>query len=76
MVRRITHELHPAILENLGLIPALELSLVTFQRRVNIKTVSTFSVEGLNFDPEFSINIYRILQEALTNIVKQVFSPL
>jgi len=69
-VRRLSRDLSPAILEDLGLSAALKWLIKNFGKQHSIRT----SVEIVNIDHLFSqetqTNLYRIFQEALTNILK------
>jgi signal transduction histidine kinase len=69
-VRRLSRDLSPAILEDLGLSAALKWLIKNFGKQHSIRT----SVEIVNIDHLFSqetqTNLYRIFQEALTNIIK------
>lgn len=69
-VRRISHDLSPAILEDLGLEAALESLFEDFSATEELK----FSIDMEKISPFLSQNvqlaIYRIFQEALTNISK------
>jgi PAS domain S-box-containing protein len=69
-VRRLSRDLSPSILEDLGLTAALQWLVSNFIKRDAIKV----SLEITDIDDLFSqdrqIIIYRILQEALTNIGK------
>jgi len=69
-VRRLSRDLSPSILEDLGLTAALRWLLQDFAKHSNINT----SVEIPDIDKRFSkdaqIIIYRIFQEALTNVGK------
>lgn len=69
-VRRISSELRPGILDDLGLIPALEWQSQEFEKRTGIKT--TFHTDVGYFNPERNLatNIFRVYQEALTNIAR------
>jgi PAS domain S-box-containing protein len=69
-VRRISSELRPGILDDLGLIPALEWQSQEFEKRTGIKT--NFHSGAPYFNPErnLSTNIFRVYQEALTNIAR------
>jgi signal transduction histidine kinase len=70
-VRRLSHDLSPAILEDLGLASAvgrLVQGLNEIERTVHIDYTMT-DVDHL-IPKEFHMNIYRIIQEALTNILK------
>jgi signal transduction histidine kinase len=69
-VRRLSRDLRPSILENLGLSTALGWLIESFQQQYAIQTlVEMENVDGL-FPEDGQTNIYRIFQEALTNIGK------
>ncbi|MEW6659245.1 MAG: PAS domain S-box protein [Thermodesulfobacteriota bacterium] len=69
-VRRLSRALCPAILEDLGLVPALQYLINEFSKYYEIN--HHFGLEDLDhlFDKEAQIIIFRIFQEALTNIAK------
>jgi signal transduction histidine kinase len=69
-VRDLSRLLHPAVLDDLGLQAAIEWYLTSVARRHEIRTEASF--EGLDerFAPEIEAAFYRIVQEALTNVVK------
>lgn len=70
-VRRLSRDLSPTILEDLGLTVALQNLFDTFSKHYGIKDLTYHSDEIENLFPkEFQVNIYRIFQEALTNIGK------
>jgi two-component system sensor histidine kinase UhpB len=72
-VRRIGLELKPAILailDDIGLGAALEWQCEEFERRSNIQCNFTTSVPGLKVSKPLAIGLYRIHQEALSNIVR------
>jgi signal transduction histidine kinase/ligand-binding sensor domain-containing protein len=65
-IRRICEDLSPSVLENVGLLAALEFLLNhTFE---NCKFSADAEEENLNFSPNQQMQIYRIAQEVLTNI--------
>ncbi|MEX2117367.1 MAG: PAS domain S-box protein [Bacteroidota bacterium] len=68
--RDISYNLMPSVLEDFGLSPALQLLCETFGNRVNVKV--SYQSHGINgrFDRALEVNLYRIAQEGLTNIVK------
>jgi len=69
-VRRISRELSPAVLENLGLQESLRWLVDEFSRHYHVKaTLSLGEIDGL-FRPETQVVIYRIFQETLTNVGK------
>jgi len=68
--RRIIEELRPTLLDNLGLAAALDWQAHEICDRAGIAcTIATPSDDSI-IAPQVSIALYRILQEALTNIVK------
>jgi signal transduction histidine kinase len=67
-VRIIATELRPAVLDQLGLIAAVEWELYQFQSRSGIQCEITLPDEEVSVDHERSTVVFRILQEALTNI--------
>ena len=67
-VRRISHDLRPGVLDDLGLGPALHALTQEFSQRTGIKTELETVVFRNRLDPESKIALYRIAQEALTNI--------
>ena len=70
-VRELSLNLRPAMLDDLGLLPALlwqfERYTAQTQIRVNFKHVG---LAGRRFTPEVETAVYRILQEALTNVAR------
>lgn len=69
-VRRLTRALRPIYLEDLGLATALEMLASDLQRDRQIPV--EFQVEGdiRRLDPEVELAIYRIVQEALSNVIR------
>jgi signal transduction histidine kinase len=66
--RRIIEDLRPSSLNNLGLKAALEILCVEFAERSEL-TVET-EVEELPLDDAGKLTVYRLVQEALTNVAK------
>jgi PAS domain S-box-containing protein len=69
-VRRIASELRPIALDDLGLIEAIEWHAQQFQARTGIIAQCDWRVEMVNLNQEQSIAVFRIFQEALTNILR------
>lgn len=69
-VRRIASELRPGILDDLGLIPAIEWQTREFEKRTGIKCNLHTLLNDLDVERELSTNIFRIYQEALTNVAR------
>jgi two-component system sensor histidine kinase UhpB len=67
-VRRIAHELRPVVLDNMGLIPAVEWHVENFNKSHTTQCHLSVDVGDEHFDNELSTAIYRITQETLTNI--------
>lgn len=68
--RRVVENLRPSLLDNLGLFPALRSQVADTCRRAGLKCLERYPQEEVQFTPEASITVFRIVQEALTNIVK------
>jgi signal transduction histidine kinase len=69
-VRRIASELRPSLLDDFGLVPAVEWQAQEFQRRTSIACEFTTTDESIDLGPEKNSAIYRIVQEALTNVAR------
>lgn len=68
-VQKISRELRPGLLDNLGLIAALEWHVKEFNTQSDIFCSLTHNVdEDYNFTSDVSTALYRICQESLTNI--------
>jgi len=69
-VRRISGELRPQLLDQLGLVPAVEAYLERFAERSGVRTRLEASSEGAALDQRRATALFRILQEALTNVAR------
>lgn len=67
-VRRISRDLRPGVLDDLGLGPALEGLCEEFEKRTGIETRFETVVFRNRLDKDAKIALYRIAQEALTNV--------
>ena len=67
-VRRILDDLRPRVQEGFGLIPAIESHLEDFERRTGVRCTFTPGVEELTIDQESMTEVFRFLQETLSNI--------
>ncbi len=67
-VRRIAHELRPVVLDDIGLIPAIEWHVENFNKNHQCTCDLIIDTGNCIFDKDLSTAIYRITQEALTNI--------
>jgi PAS domain S-box-containing protein len=69
-IRRITAELRPSIIDDLGFNAALEWLVTDFGNRMSIKIAYRNNFDDANISPAVSIGLFRILQESLTNIAR------
>ena len=69
-VRRISHDLRPSLLDDMGLEPAVVSLLDQFQERTKITVISEIDLEYCKIREDIEITLYRLIQEALTNIEK------
>jgi len=68
-LRDLSHELHPTILNHLGLQPSLELLATQVSKRSGIHITTECALNG-RLSPLFELTLYRVVQEALNNIVR------
>lgn len=68
-VRRISSELRPSVLDDLGLVSAIEWQAQQFQQRTGIP-VECASSDEVSLSRERSIAVFRVFQEILTNILR------
>ncbi|HEX9110804.1 MAG TPA: PAS domain S-box protein [Terriglobales bacterium] len=69
-VRRVSHQLHPSILDDIGLEAALEQYCEEFERRSGIATKFTSHNVPEPLQREVASSIYHIAQECLRNVSK------
>ena len=69
-VRRIAEELRPGVLDHLDLSVALAQALQAFESRHGVRGVLDASEPTLRLSPKAATTVYRIVQEALTNIAR------
>ncbi|MGH7453905.1 MAG: PAS domain S-box protein, partial [bacterium] len=69
-VQRISAELRPGLLDDLGLAAAIEWQTSQFRERTGIECEAALDLDGISLDRERSTMFFRILQEALTNVVR------
>lgn len=68
-LRHLSHELRPIILDDLGLVPAIEFLASGFSRRTGLAVTIESSLDR-RLPPQIETALYRILQEALSNVSK------
>jgi signal transduction histidine kinase len=69
-IRKIATELRPGILDDLGLVAAVEWAAEEFAARTGTKCALELPPGDLAIDSEAATALFRILQEALTNIAR------
>ena len=69
-VRRIALDLRPNLLDHLGLLPALNWLVDDFKKRTEKKCDFVSNVKGIKVDQPTATSIFRIFQEAFTNILR------
>jgi two-component system NarL family sensor kinase len=69
-IRRISHHLHPRILDELGLSAAMEALAKEFSERTNISITITKPALSKLLPDHINTTLYRVVQEALMNIEK------
>jgi PAS domain S-box-containing protein len=69
-LRDISSGLHPRLVQELGLVAGVNNLIDRFQGATGIQIHSSIQTNELHIDENVAVNLYRIVQEALTNIVK------
>jgi signal transduction histidine kinase len=69
-LRRIVQALRPIYLEDLGLVPALEMLALEVQRSAPIQVEFKQTGDQRRLKPEVELALYRIAQEALSNVTR------
>jgi signal transduction histidine kinase len=75
-VRDLSHLLHPALLDDLGLPAALDWYLTGFGKRYGIVVELLHERMDERLAPEIEAALYRIVQEAMTNVAKHAHAAL
>jgi PAS domain S-box-containing protein len=70
-LHRTAWELRPTSLDDVGLLRALETYVADWSERFGIRVdFHCAGMDGMNFPPEVETTAYRLVQEALTNVLK------
>jgi PAS domain S-box-containing protein len=69
-VKRISAELRPGLLDDLGVTAALEWQAEEFEERTGIKCELSVQPDDIALDRDLSTAIFRIFQETLTNVLR------
>jgi len=68
-LRQLSHELRPTMLNDLGLVPAVQFLADGVSKRFNLPVLVKAPLKG-RLPPGVETALYRIIQEALTNVTK------
>jgi len=68
--RRVIQGLRPGTLENLGLVETLRMHVEDYTRRTGLPCTAEFDESLGDLDPALAIALFRVAQEALTNVAK------
>ncbi len=69
-IRTISHLLHPPLLDEIGLLPAIQMFAEGFGERSNVEVTVELSPAIGRLAPNVEISIFRIVQECLTNVYR------
>jgi signal transduction histidine kinase len=69
-VQRIATDLRPPVLDNLGLVEALQQEAIRFKERSGVACDLRLPTSPVSLAPETAIAVFRVFQEALTNIAR------
>ncbi|MFN6963599.1 MAG: histidine kinase [Pyrinomonadaceae bacterium] len=69
-VRRLSAELRPSLLDDFGLVAAMEWESGEFEKKSSIPCVFYSDTEALDLGAEANTAVYRIYQEAMTNVAR------
>ena len=69
-VHNLSEDLRPGILDDFGLSAAIEWQAEEFQKRTGIECLTSLASDESNLSKEKSTNLFRIVQESLTNVIR------
>jgi len=69
-VKQISRDLRPDLIDDLGLVSAIEWHASEFLKRTGVDYVLALPKEEIALDPDLSLSIFRVFQEAVTNVVR------
>ena len=70
LVRNLSTKLRPSILDDLGLVATMEWQASDFEKRTGIGCIVRAKPEHIKLDKTIVTAMYRVLQEALTNVAR------
>ncbi|HRG82839.1 MAG TPA: PAS domain S-box protein [Chitinophagaceae bacterium] len=69
-VRKISSSLRPSLLDDVGLVPAMEWYCKDFSKRTGIQTDFQSGIQDLKLEEKIKTGLFRIFQESLTNVAR------
>ncbi len=75
-IRRISAELRPSALDDLGLVAAIRWHAREFEERTGIVTHFDSSLEDIDLTQQQSTAVFRIFEEAMTNVMRHAQATL
>ncbi len=75
-VHDLSYRLHPSMLEDLGLLAALQAEADRFRRHCSAEIIEEFETLPSNMNRDTALCVYRIAQEALNNAIKHAGATL
>jgi two-component system sensor histidine kinase UhpB len=69
-IQKINSRLRPKLLDELGLFPAMDRFVREFQSKTGVRCQFTYPENGISINKIQASSLYRIFQEAMTNISK------
>jgi signal transduction histidine kinase len=69
-IRRVAYELRPPLLTEFGLASAIDVEVSAFHQRTGIECEISSRSPAIELDPERSTAVFRVVQEALTNVAR------
>jgi signal transduction histidine kinase len=74
--RNLSQLMHPSVLDDGGLVKAIDWYLPVFEKQTGIKVRYEKKGDGPAITDRVAIHVYRVLQEALNNLARHSGSPL
>ncbi len=69
-IRKISYDLKPRVLDEMGLAPALTALCSDISEQTGLQIITDIKETDSRLDTKLEINLYRIAQEALNNVIK------
>jgi PAS domain S-box-containing protein len=66
----ISSTMRPGVLDDLGLVAAIEWLAADFEKRTGLACIATLPATDIALDLGFAVAVFRIVQEALTNVIR------